>query len=102
MNGMYITVTTSHPKPDQVMMLEAFLSKFLPRLEKQPGVVAVYHYMRPEEGDDSTLIIWESQQALKNYRESDLVQEAIAFEKKTGLPATRETHPLAYATMPKS
>jgi quinol monooxygenase YgiN len=101
MNGMFITITTSRPKPDQVMMLEAFLSKFLPRLEKLPGVAAVYHYMRPDEGDDSTIIIWENMQALKDYREGALVQETVAFEKKLGLPATRETFPLAYAAQPK-
>ena len=39
-------------------------------------------------------MIWESAEALQAYRESDLVREAIAFEKKLGVPATREAYPL--------
>lgn len=63
---MFITVTTSRPKPDQFEKIETFLSKFLPRLEQQSGVVAIYHYVRPERGDDTTLVIWENQEAVKN------------------------------------
>jgi quinol monooxygenase YgiN len=95
---MFITLTTSQPDADQSTKMEAFLATFLPRLERQPGVVAVYHFLRPEKGNDTTIIIWESQEALKSYREGTLVQEAIAFEKKLGAPATRESFPLAYAT----
>jgi quinol monooxygenase YgiN len=99
---MFITLTTSHPNPDQSRKVEAFLSKFLPRLEKQPGVVAVYHYSLPEQADDITIIIWENQQALKDYREGILVLESTAFEKDLNLPATRESYLLAYPTLPKS
>ena len=99
---MFITVTTSRPNPDQLARAEAFLSNFLPRLEQQPGVVAIYHYSRPAQGDDSTLIIWESQEAVKSYREGSLVKEALAFEKEANLPATRESYPLDYATRPKA
>ncbi len=95
---MYISITTSRPKPDQVVELEEFLAKFLPRLEQQPGVVAVYHYPRPDKGDDTTLIIWESQDAARNYREGPLAKEAFAFEKALNLPGVREGYPLAYAT----
>lgn len=96
---MFITVTTSRPKPDQFEKIETFLSKFLPRLEQQSGVVAIYHYVRPERGDDTTLVIWENQEAVKNYREGSLNQEAVAFEKELNLPSTREGYPLAYATL---
>jgi heme-degrading monooxygenase HmoA len=101
MNSPYITLTTSHPNPEQIMKMEAFLSKYLPRLERQPGVLAVYHYTRPEHGYDFTLIIWENQDALKSYREGSLIKEAIAFEKEQDLPAAREGYPLTFATAPK-
>jgi quinol monooxygenase YgiN len=93
---MFITITTSRPKEDQSRKVEAFLANFLPRLKQLPGVVAIYHYVRPEHGDDTTLIIWENQEALKKYREGTLVQEAMAFEKELNLPSTREGYPLAY------
>jgi heme-degrading monooxygenase HmoA len=98
MSAMYISVTTSRPKPDQAVEVEEFLAKFLPRLERQPGVVAIYHYSRPDKGDDATLIIWESQDAARNYREGPLAKEAFAFEKALNLPGDREGYPLAYAT----
>ena len=97
-NWMFVTVTTSRPKPDQLGKVEAFLSKFLPRLEQQSGVIAIYHYVRPEHGDDATIIVWESQEAVKTYREGRLIQEAIAFERDLNLPSTREGYPLTYAT----
>ncbi len=49
---MHITITTSKPTPEQLPEVEAFLSQFLPRVQQQPGVVAVYHFVRPDKGDD--------------------------------------------------
>jgi len=94
--SMYITITTSKPTPEQLPEVEAFLHQFLPRLRQQPGVIAVYHFVRPDKGDDSTLIIWESEAAVQAYRTSTLVKEAIAFEQAHNLPATREGYPLSY------
>jgi len=94
---MFITITTSRPKPDQAAELELFLANFLPWLEQLPSVAAIYHYARPEQGDDITLIIWESQDAVKSYREGSLFKEASAFEKELNLETTREGYPLAYA-----
>jgi heme-degrading monooxygenase HmoA len=94
---MFITVTTSRPKPDQAAEVELFLANFLPRLEQSPGVAAIYHYARLDQGDDITLIIWDSQEAVKNYREGSLFKEAFAFEKELNLDLTREGFPLAYA-----
>src|ERR1700676_4160960 len=45
--NMYITITTSKPTPEQLPEVEAFLHQFLPRVQQQSGVVAVYHYVRP-------------------------------------------------------
>ena len=70
---------------------------FLPRTRRFPGVIAIYHFARPDQGDEKTIAIWESAEALKTYRESDLVKEAVAFEKKMGLPSTREAYPLINA-----
>jgi len=95
---MIISITSSHVTPEQSKQLENFLNSFLPRMRKLPGVIAIYHYARPDKEDDSTLVIWESEQALKAYREGELVKEAIAFEKKLGLPGTRETYPVLFST----
>jgi quinol monooxygenase YgiN len=94
---MYISVTTARPKPEQAAEVELFLANFLPRLEHLPGVVAIYHFVRPEHGDDITLIIWESHEALKNYREGPLMKEVDAFDKLLNLHPTREGYPLACA-----
>ena len=93
---MFLTITTSKATPEQFREVEAFLHEFLPRLKQQPGVLAMYHYARPEQGDESTIIIWENEEAVKAYRTSDLIKEAIAFEQAHHLPSTREGYPLLY------
>lgn len=94
----FITITTSKPTQEQLPEVEAFLHEFLPRVQQQPGVLAVYHYVRPDKGDDSTIIIWETQSAVQEYRTGDLIKEAIAFEQVHNLPATREGYLLSYPT----
>jgi heme-degrading monooxygenase HmoA len=93
---MFITITISKATPEQLQEVETFLHEFLPRLKQQPGVLAMYHYTRPEQGDGSTMIIWENEEAVKAYRVSDLIKEAIAFEQAHHLPSTREGYPLIY------
>ena len=93
---MFLTITTSKATPEQLQEVETFLHGFLPRLEHQPGVLAVHHYARPEQGDESTIIIWENEEAVQAYRRSDLIQEAIAFEQAHHLPSMREGYPLIY------
>jgi heme-degrading monooxygenase HmoA len=95
---MFITITTSKVTPEQMKQVEGFLEGFLPRLKHQLGVIAIYHYARPEKGDESTIVVWENQEAVKTYRESDLIKEVIAFETRHNLPATREGYPLVYGT----
>jgi len=99
---MFITITSSKVTPEQSRQVEAFLGGFLPRLKQQPGVVAIYHYARPERGDEITIVVWKSQEAVKAYRESDLIKEAIAIETQLNLPATREGYPLVYGTCVES
>ncbi len=96
MRVLFITITTSKGTPAQLQAAANFLREFLPRLERQPGVVATYHYSRPEQGDDTTIIIWENEDAVRAYRSSDLIREVIAYEQAAGLPATREGYPLEY------
>jgi quinol monooxygenase YgiN len=93
---MLLTITTSKATPEQLQEVETFLHEFLPRLKQQPGVLAIYHFARPEQGDESTIIIWENEEAVKAYRASDLIKEAIAFEQAHNLPSTREGYPLIY------
>jgi heme-degrading monooxygenase HmoA len=93
---VFITLTTSHPNAEQSKKMEVFLSQFFPRLEKQPGVVAVYHFIRSDLGNDITIIIWDSPEAMKQYRESSIFQEAMAFENELGAPAERSVYPLVY------
>jgi heme-degrading monooxygenase HmoA len=96
---MFITITTSKVTPEQSKQVESFLRDFLPRMKQQHGVVAIYHYSRPDKGDESTVVVWESPEAVKSYRESDLVKEAIAYEQKLGLheATTREGYPLIFS-----
>jgi heme-degrading monooxygenase HmoA len=93
---MMISITSSQVTTETSQQVEAFLQT-LPRMRQFPGVIAIYHFARPDQGDEKTIAIWESAEALKAYRESDLAKEAIAFEKKMGLPSTREAYPLINA-----
>jgi heme-degrading monooxygenase HmoA len=95
---MFVTITSSQVSAEQSEKIEAFLATFLPRVKQLPGVVAIYHYTRPDKGDDSTIIVWESRAALQAYRDGDLIQEAIAFEKQHDLTTTREGYPVTYGT----
>jgi hypothetical protein len=54
-----ISFTTSRPDPGQRVEVETFLGGFLPRLERQPGVMAVYHSSDEESGESTTLILWQ-------------------------------------------
>ncbi len=92
---MYITLTRSEGTPEQLRKAGEFLDAFLPRLKGQPGVRAVYHFDRPDKGDDYTIIVWDDAAAAKSYRQSDLAREAMQFEQSHSLPATREGYPLA-------
>ena len=100
---MFITITASKVTPEQHKQIEDFLKGFLPRMKQQPGVVAIYHYARPDKGDESTIVIWEIPAAVKEYRESDLIKEAIAYEQKLGLQSvtTREGYPLIFSANQK-
>ena len=44
---------------------------FSAKMRQFPGVIAIYHYARPDKGDENTIVIWESEAALKPYREND-------------------------------
>jgi quinol monooxygenase YgiN len=91
---MYISFTGSKASKESQAEVEKFLSEFLPKMRKLPGVVAIYHYSRPEFGDDSTVVVWKDREALQAYRSGELIKEAIVFEKAHGLHLTREAYPL--------
>ena len=91
-----ISITSSRPGPREQMEVDRFLAGFLPRLEHEPGVVAVYHYMNDATGESTTLIVWEDEASRLAYRESTLVGEAMAFEHRVGLASSRVAFPLTY------
>lgn len=94
---MFISITTSKVKYDQTTKVEKFLNKLLPRLKQHTGVHAVYHYSKPEKNEETTVTIWENEDAWKRYQQSDLLKEAMAFEQQMNLPSTREAYPLLLA-----
>ena len=94
--NMFITITSSKVDSMQSEKVDKFLAEFLPRFQKQPGVNSIYHFDRPDKGDEVTVVVWESAEAVKAYRQSELIKEAIEFEKANNLPATREGYPLKY------
>jgi heme-degrading monooxygenase HmoA len=95
---MVISFTSSKVTPEQGREVEEFLSGFLPRLKtEQPGVVAVYHFKRPQQGEQVTAIIWENDDVRAAYRESDLIKEALEVEQRLGLASAREAYPLTLA-----
>ena len=91
---MYVTITTSKVTPEQSRLADKFLESFLPRLKQEAGALAVYHYNRPDQGDEITVIVWKDEAAVQTYRQTALLQEAAAFEKEHGLTSTREGYPL--------
>ena len=92
---MYVTMTSDKTSPQRTPRVEAFLGEFLPRLRRFQGVRAIHHFPRPDHGDDMTIIIWDSEDAVGVYRTSDLIKEAAAFEKRQRTQVAREACPLA-------
>ncbi len=86
---MVVTVTEGRYGPEQQAQTEAFLAEFLPRMKQEPGVVEILHYADSESGTTSTVVVWESEADVRRYREGELVKEAIAFEQRSGEPASR-------------
>jgi heme-degrading monooxygenase HmoA/ketosteroid isomerase-like protein len=95
---MVISLTTSRVTPEQAQQVEEFLQGFLPKVQREPGVVAIYHFHRLDPGESTTLIVWETDEARQAYRESELIEEALAFERSLGLASDREAYPLTQAT----
>lgn len=95
---MVITFTSSKVDEKQSRELNEFLNEFLPKYKLQPGILAIYHFNRPDKGDDVTITIWENQAAVQAYRQSNLIKEPMSFEATHNLPATREGYELIYAT----
>ena len=54
---MFITITTSHPTPEQWKLIKPFMDQFLPRLRQVSGVHAVYFSFQEDKGDETTFII---------------------------------------------
>src|SRR3989337_4228632 len=97
---MVISLTTSSPAPHQREQVAAFLDEVLPRLEREPGVVAVYHFSDPETGESTTLVVWRDDASRAAYRESALIREVMAFEERLRLHRTRRAFPPSYTPHP--
>jgi heme-degrading monooxygenase HmoA len=94
---MHITITSVKGTPQQTAETEKFLTDFLPRLKKFPGVLSVYNYNMHEMGQGDTIVIWENEDAVKAYWSSELIKEPAEFAKKNNVTITRESHPLYIA-----
>ncbi len=95
---MVISMTTSRVTPEQERQIDGFLQEFLPKLQREPGVVAVYHYYRPDPGESTTLIVWENDAARQAYRQSPLFEQPMAMEARLGMSSAREAYPLNFAS----
>lgn len=62
---MFITITSRKADSVQIDIVENFLSKFLPRLRRQPDVEPVYHFKRQDKSDEITVTVWDNDDALK-------------------------------------
>lgn len=94
---MMISLTSREAAQGQSPKVEEFLKTFLPRMKQYPGVIAIYHFAVPDKDKENTIVVWESARALKSYRESDFMKEALAFEEMHGLSTTREAYPITNA-----
>jgi heme-degrading monooxygenase HmoA len=94
---MHITITSVKGAPQSTVETEKFLSDFLPRIKKFPGVLSVYNYNIHDQGQGDTIIIWENEDAVKAYWSSELIKEPAEFAKKNNVTITRESHPLHIA-----
>jgi hypothetical protein len=93
-----ISFTSSKVTPEEGRVVDEFLADFLPCLKgEQAGVVAVYHFTKPEAGEEVTVIVWEDEEARAAYRETELIKEALELEQRLGLASTREAYPLTLA-----
>jgi heme-degrading monooxygenase HmoA len=82
--------------PAQAQQVDEFLQGYLPQVQREPGVVAIYHFHRAATSESMTVIVWETEEARLAYRESVLIQDAVAFERQLGVTSTREVYPLTY------
>jgi heme-degrading monooxygenase HmoA len=91
-----VNITSSRPNDQERYRIDEFLKSLLPRVQEFPGAQSVWHFWRAEEGESVTIIIWESEEAMMRFRESDIVQDVMRFEQEIGVPARREVYPLHF------
>jgi heme-degrading monooxygenase HmoA len=93
---MLISITSSKPNDEERQRIDEFLESLLPRVQQFSGTQSVCHFWRAEESESVTIIIWESEEAMMNFRESDIVQDVMRFEQEVGVPARREVYQLHF------
>jgi pimeloyl-ACP methyl ester carboxylesterase len=88
---LYVTITASKGlSSEQAARVHSFLDEFLPRLKQQPGVQEILHGATPDGSEVTTVIVWESADDAKRYRESKLIREPMALEAELGLTSMRD------------
>ena len=92
-----MTITSVKAAPGQIDSTVKFLSDFLPRLRKFPGVTAIYSYNTKDNSETNTLVIWENEDAVKAYWNSELINEPNEFVKKNNGKISREVYSLSTA-----
>jgi heme-degrading monooxygenase HmoA len=94
---MFIATTIVKGAPQQISETEKFLYDFLPKLKKFPGVISVYNYNLHDKGESNTIVIWENEDAVKAYLNSELIKEPKEFVKNNNSTLTRESNQLFIA-----
>jgi hypothetical protein len=67
-----------------------WVREFLPRLEQAPGVVEILHGGSSDGRDVTTIIVWESPDDARRYREGALIKEPMALEEELESSSMRE------------
>jgi heme-degrading monooxygenase HmoA len=92
---MFVTITKTKESSQSYVETEKFLKSFLPKLRKFPGVTGVYAYYDKENGEGNTIVLWESEDAVKAYWSSELIKEPAEFGKSKNVTITRALYPVS-------
>jgi heme-degrading monooxygenase HmoA len=94
---MFVTITKTKESSQSYVETEKFLKTFLPKLRRFPGVTGIYSYYNDKTGEGNTIVLWESEDAVKSYWSSELIKEPKEFSEKNNVTITRKVHPVSIA-----
>jgi len=87
---MVITITASQMDAKKLEAVEAFLSDFLPRMKREPGIVEMVHYVQNDLGNGHDARHLGKRGPRPEVPRGALIKEAIAFEQSQQLSSTRD------------